>query len=167
MRVLCAHRPEFASASIDYHIHCFITEACARPPDKIGPVIHVLLDYGADLNNGMLGGAGALYAAILGSQSMEIIDRILESKPPYAASVGSFAISEAIKKERVDILQRLLRDSRVREKEGKVEADIEKAKKTENPEMIAEVQRYALELIAKREKEERRARKRWWQVCRS
>ena len=38
---------------------------------------------------------------------------------------------------------------------------IEKAKKTENPEIIAAVHMYAVELIAKKERQERRARKRW------
>lgn len=53
-------------------------DACARPPEEIGPVLHVLLDYGADVHDGWGPGGGALYAAVIGGQSLEIVERILE-----------------------------------------------------------------------------------------
>lgn len=44
LQVLCGHERGFASFSIDSGMRCFLTDACARPPEEIGPVLHVLLD---------------------------------------------------------------------------------------------------------------------------
>jgi hypothetical protein len=104
LRVLCAHDPLFASFSIDYAFLSFLTEACKQPPDKIVPVIHVLLDNDADVHDGFGPGGGALYAALVGSQPREIIERIVKN----GGCISWRVLSTAIGKERLDVFPSLL-----------------------------------------------------------
>ncbi|KAI0852128.1 hypothetical protein F5Y00DRAFT_207972 [Daldinia vernicosa] len=97
------HEHGFASFSIDSGMRCFLTDACARPPEEIGPVLHVLLDYGADVH-GWGPGGGALYAAVIGGQSLEIVERILKR----TGTVGRRNVSEAIRQGRVDVVKLFL-----------------------------------------------------------
>lgn len=83
----------------------FLTEACFQPLRKINTLIHVLLDAGADANDGMGPGGGALLAALLGGQGKDVIVKIVRK----AAFVGESVLSIAVQKERVDVLGELLR----------------------------------------------------------
>ena len=124
----------FASFSIDYAFRSFLTEACKRPAEKMVPIIHVLLDNGADVHDGFGPGGGALYAALLGSPLREIIERIVENGGYISWRVLSTAIGE----ERLDVLQSLLRQSQVW-KSDELESFVKTEKDTGNEEVIAVV----------------------------
>ncbi|PVH70901.1 hypothetical protein DL98DRAFT_521360 [Cadophora sp. DSE1049] len=115
LNLLLSHQPTFASISIDYGVRTFLTDACFQPSAKIDPLIHVLLDAGADVNDGMGPGGGALVAALLGGQGKDVVVKILKR----GGSVGQYVLNVAVKKERVDVLMMLL-------KRGGERVDIEK-----------------------------------------
>ena len=122
-----------------------------------------LLDNDADMNDGWLGG-GALYAALFGSQPREIIGRIVQNRGEVRLSI----ISTTIQKERLEVLQTLLRYGRVRNSD-QLEQLVQCAKETENEEDITMVQKFAVDWV-KRDGQERMkiepATRRWWQVWR-
>jgi hypothetical protein len=132
-------------------------------PEKIVHVLRVLLDNDADMNDGRLGG-GALYAALLGSQPREIIERIVQNGREMRLSI----IQTTIQKERLEILQTLLRYGRVRNSD-QLEQLVQCAKETENEEAITMVHKFAVDWV-KRDGQERMkmkpATRRWWQVWR-
>ncbi|KAE9366508.1 hypothetical protein N431DRAFT_561933 [Stipitochalara longipes BDJ] len=165
LQVLCAHNPRLASSSMDYGMRCFITDACAQPPERIVPVLHVLLDNNADVNDGWGPGGGALYAALLGSQPQIIIERIVQN----GGEISYKTISVALQKERLDVLQSLLRKGRFQNRK-ELEKLVQCAKETGNEEAITTVQDFAMEWIAKRDRRERKHAKaastRWWQIWR-
>ncbi|KAK0108654.1 hypothetical protein ONS95_003447 [Cadophora gregata] len=105
LRLLLAHDSHFANISIDYGMRTFLTDACREPPPKINPLIHVLLDTGADVNDGMGPGGGALLAAIWGDQGKDIILKIVKKGGFVAGPV----LTAALQKERVDVLRMLLK----------------------------------------------------------
>jgi hypothetical protein len=125
LRALYAHDPNFAGISINYGMQCFITDTHARSSKKIVPVLHVLIDNGAHLNDGRGPSCEALYSAILGSQPLEVVDNMVQK----GARVGSRVFHLAIENERLDVLQTLLRSSQL---ENSVKSDniFEWAKKT-------------------------------------
>ncbi|KAI1659199.1 hypothetical protein F4813DRAFT_354147 [Daldinia decipiens] len=134
LQVLCNHERNFASFSIDSGMRSFLTDACARPPEEIGPVLHVLLDYGADVYDGWGPGGGALYAAVIGGQSLEIVERILER----TSAVSRRNVSEAIRRGRVDVVELFLNRGRL----GpgvRPEEIVEEAEKWADREIIAVV----------------------------
>jgi hypothetical protein len=105
LKILLAHDQNFASISLDSGMRTFLTEACLSPPLKSGPLIHVLLDAGADVNDGLGPGGGALSAALRGGQEKDVVVKIVR-KGGY---VSKQVIHCAVEKERVDILPLLLR----------------------------------------------------------
>ncbi|MAD83309.1 MAG: hypothetical protein CL912_25750 [Deltaproteobacteria bacterium] len=119
LNLLLSHDPGFASISIDYGMRTFLTDACSQPPSKINPLIHILLDAGADVNDGMGPGGGALLAALLGEQAKDVIIKILRR----GAFVGNSVLDTAIRKERADILKMLW-------KRGGSNVDMERAVRT-------------------------------------
>lgn len=162
LRPLCAHDKSFASFSIDYHMQCFITEACARPPEQIVPVLHVLLDCGADVNDGWGPGGGALYAAILGSQPAEIIDKIFKNGGMISTSV----IYAAVKNERLDVLPKLLRGTSIGSED--LPRLIEIAEDRGNKRLIAMIEDFGLNQASKMRRPLRHGHtKSWWQVWKS
>jgi hypothetical protein len=159
LRVLCAHDPRLASTSMDYGMRSFLTDACARPPEHIVAVLHVLLDNNADVNDGLGPGGGALYAALLGAQPPIIIERIVQN----GGEVSFRTLSVALQKERLDVLPNLLRESRLRNSK-ELEDLVQCAKGTGNEEAITMVQNF---WIAQRDRQETKhatgATKRWCQ----
>jgi hypothetical protein len=159
LRVLCAHDPRLASTSMDYGMRSFLTDACARPPEHIVAVLHVLLDNNADVNNGLGPGGGALYTALLAAQPPIIIERILQN----GGEVSFRTLSVARQKERFDVLPSLLRKSRHRNSK-ELEDLVQCAKDTGNEEAITMIQNF---LITQRDRQETNhatgTTKMWWQ----
>lgn len=147
---LCIYDPNFSNFNIDY-FRCIITEACSRPPARIGPVLHVLMDYGADLNDGYGPGGGALYAAILGDQPKEIVEKMVEK----GAIVSFRVVYLAVEKRRVDVLDGLLRSSGDNVKSEEL---FEKAKSTGDKEIIKMVGKFL---------KRRMGKDKWWKVWKS
>jgi hypothetical protein len=92
------------------------------------------------VNDGWLGG-GALYEALFGSQPREIIERIVQN-----GEVRLSSISTTIRKERLEVLQTLLRHGRVRNSDH-LEQIVQCAKETENEEAITMVQKFAVDQV--------------------
>ncbi|KAI1274865.1 hypothetical protein F5Y07DRAFT_400937 [Xylaria sp. FL0933] len=144
LQALCAHDHAFASLSMDYGMRSFITDACALPPAQAVPILHVLLDNDADVDDGCGPGGGALYAAIRGGQPVEIVDRILSK----TATVGGSNGIEAIRRGDVDIVRALFSRETANGK-FRVEECVEEAKKTGDKEIIASVQNWAQRKVDK------------------
>lgn len=152
LKALCDHEKNFASFSIDYHIHCFLTAACARPPAEIVPVLHVLLDNGGDVNDGQGSGGGALYAAIVGNQPLEIIKKVVSK----GADVNFRCTGLAIEQGSLETVKYLFASGKIRYS-FQVDATFEKAKKSGHAETIAAVQSWACERVERDAKSEEKA----------
>ncbi|KAI1424057.1 hypothetical protein F5Y12DRAFT_797732 [Xylaria sp. FL1777] len=109
LHYLCKHDHTFASLSIDYGFRTFLTDACALPPAQAVPILHVLLDNGADVNDGWGSGGGGLYAAIVGHQPVEIISKMVSKD----AIVGTTVIDAAIQGGDADIVRALLSSGQI------------------------------------------------------
>ncbi|RYC56688.1 hypothetical protein CHU98_g9519 [Xylaria longipes] len=144
LQVLCAHDHAFASLSVDYGMRSLITDACALPPAQAVPILHVLLDNDADVNDGCGPGGGALYAAIRGGQPVEIVDRILSKTSTVGGSNGI----EAIRRGDVEVVRALFLNKTANGK-FRVEECVEEAKKTGDEEIIAIVQKWAQKKVNK------------------
>lgn len=77
----------------------------ARTEDNDGspltlPLIHYLLDYGADPRKGSWRGCGAIHVVLEFSQPLEIIDKMVEK----GGMVNLLILSEAIRKRRLEVL---------------------------------------------------------------
>jgi hypothetical protein len=115
------------------------------------------------VHDGFGPGGGALYAALVGSQPREIIERIVKN----GGCISWRVLSTAIGKERLDVLPILLRKSQVW-KSDQLESFVKTAKDTGNEEVIAVVQRYARSWVAKAIRQEReKSPKKWWQMWKS
>ncbi|KAI1405229.1 hypothetical protein F4819DRAFT_444508 [Hypoxylon fuscum] len=134
LQALCDHESSFASFSVDYGMRSFLTDACARPPEEIVPVLHVLLDNGADVDDGWGPGGGALYAAIVGGQPLEIVRKILGK----SVAVSSRNINTAVGQGRADVVKLLLNQEQI-DPGVNVEEVVEGAQKSGNQEIIATV----------------------------
>lgn len=87
MELVRSHTPSTANYEIS-HLQTFLTEACrgdwgddgshARNIDETLPLIHCLLDNGAEPREGSWRGCGALYAALEFSWPLEIIDKMVQ-----------------------------------------------------------------------------------------
>jgi hypothetical protein len=160
LKILLDHESSFARISLDYALRCFITEACLSPaPDS--QFIHMLLDAGADLHDGLGPGGGALLAAIMGGREKDIVVKIVKK----GGDVNLRILYMAIQKERMDVLPLLLRKG-----EGKVdEEDLWKwAKETGNEEIKALVEDFReggiKEMVSYEKESENEAGKKtgWW-----
>lgn len=107
MELVCAHQPGIVNLGYG-HIRTFLTEACqgggtykSPPSNKTLPLIHYLLDNGADPREGSWRGCGALHVALEFSQPLEIIDKIVKK----GETVDSLIFSEAIMNRRIDALE--------------------------------------------------------------
>ncbi|OIW26696.1 hypothetical protein CONLIGDRAFT_646846 [Coniochaeta ligniaria NRRL 30616] len=139
LQVLLDHEPEFASYSVDYGMRCFLTDACARAPEEIVPVLHVLLDNGADVNDGWGPGGGALFAALLGDQPLEIIAKIVDK----GGRISTGCIFSAIQRGRADVVELLLNHKR-NNLDGKAREDIrDAAQKSADKNIISIVQAWS------------------------
>lgn len=163
LQILLAHDPNFASISLDYGMRCFLTEACFCPPARIEPLIHVLLDTGADVNDGLGPGGGALLASLEGGQSKDIVLKIVKK----GGEVSNRVIYAAAKKSRVDVLPLLLRVGGGRIKREELERW---AKESENEGVKTLVEEYigsVIKGITEYEKEneaEVKEGRGWWQI---
>ncbi|KAJ8123624.1 hypothetical protein ONZ43_g472 [Nemania bipapillata] len=144
LQTLCAHDHHFASLSMDYGLRSFLTDACALPPAQAVPILHVLLDNDADVDDGCGPGGGALYAAIRGGQPVEIVDRILSKASMVSPSNGI----AAIRRGDVDVVRALFLSETATRRFG-VEECVEEAKKTGDKEIVASVQKWAQKKVDK------------------
>ncbi|KAI1871638.1 hypothetical protein JX265_005624 [Neoarthrinium moseri] len=123
LKRICDHDHAFASLTMDYHFHTFFTLACEQTPERIAPVLHVLLDYDADVADGWGGNAGALYAAIIG--------------------VNQGHVGAAINRGDEEILALLLSSGKVRFEAAVAEDHVEQAEQTGVKAIIALVRDWA------------------------
>ncbi|KAI1387526.1 uncharacterized protein F4822DRAFT_285401 [Hypoxylon trugodes] len=131
LRILCNHQPVFVNFFFPYiHVaESFLTKACTKPPNKINSVIHVLLDNGAQVNMGRPPDGGALSAAIVCGQSLDIISKIINK----GGIINLRTILEAIRLERADVIELLLNYGDVSpDVDANVERMTEEAVKTAN-----------------------------------
>lgn len=134
LQALCDHERSFSSFPIDYHMRSILSDACERPPAQIVPILHVLLDNGADVDDGWPR-HGALYSAIYYKQPLEIIQKIVSK----GGDINSGNLIQAIQHGRLDVTKWLF--SSGKDDPGvDVQLCVEKAKKTGDEEIIAIVQ---------------------------
>lgn len=97
LQALLHYEPGLDCISLDdSHLRCFLPEACTRPPSQIAPVLHVLLDHGADVHDGGFGSnTGALWAAIRCQQPPEIVGKVLARNGPVSCTCALVAIRQA------------------------------------------------------------------------
>ena len=157
LRLLLTHDPSFASTSLDYGMRTFLTDACFQPPEKINELLHVLLDAGADVNDGMGPGGGALLAALLGGQGRDVVGKIVKR----GAFVGESALAVAVEKERMDILGMLLRSG---EKSFNLERTLQRAQEGGSKKVIEILEEFeGKEEVIDRDKSKKAGEKRrWW-----
>lgn len=81
-------------------MNTILTDACRGGPECL-PLIHYLLDNGADTEIGWFAGRGALYTTVLHSQPIEVIEIFIDK-----SSYGVMSeIHEAITQQRPDALR--------------------------------------------------------------
>lgn len=142
LQVLCSHDCHFASFSVDYGMRTLLADACALPPVQAVPMLHVLLDNDGDVNDGWGPGGGALYAAIIGGQPVEIVDKILSK----TSAVSNRNVIAAIRRGDADVVRALFERKPVSRK-FRVDECVEEAKKTGDEEIVVVVETWAREKI--------------------
>ncbi|KAJ2985384.1 hypothetical protein NUW58_g5559 [Xylaria curta] len=153
LRLLCNRDRTFANFSMDCGLRTFLTDACALPPPQAVPILHVLLDNGANVHDGWGPGGGALYAAIIGQQPREIVEKILSKMD----NVSSRAIVPAIRQGDVDIVGALLEHDHCRSSFD-VKECIKEAKKRGDKSIMQLVELWA----RSRPETEKKPSKKWW-----
>ncbi|KAI0124163.1 hypothetical protein BJ170DRAFT_598485 [Xylariales sp. AK1849] len=143
LKTLCSHDHNFAHLTMDYGFRTFFTEACEQPPMKIVTVLQVLLDEGVDVDDGWGAGGGTLYAAIVGGQPLEIIDKVLELYSSQQVDVGARHVGTAVQRGDTDILASLFSSGRTNVKAEEVEHCVEAAERTEDKAIISLVREWA------------------------
>ncbi|KAI1865315.1 uncharacterized protein JN550_008363 [Neoarthrinium moseri] len=128
---------------MDYHFHTFFTLACEQPPERIAPVLHVLLDYDADVADGWGGNAGALYAAIIGGQPRGVIENVLACHSSQHVPLNQGHVGAAIHRGDQEILTLLFSSGKVRFEVAVAEDYVEQAEKTGDKAIIALVRDWA------------------------
>ncbi|KAK3935132.1 hypothetical protein QBC46DRAFT_346921 [Diplogelasinospora grovesii] len=117
-------------------------------------------DNGRDVNDGFGPGAGALYAAIIGGQPLEIIAKIVD-KGGY---IGLRTLHAAMREGRADVLELLLNHRRIG-RDVKVEEVVKDAEESADKEIITIVQTWADRKRKLDEKAKRSAgKRRWWKL---
>ncbi|KAF7539810.1 hypothetical protein G7054_g1891 [Neopestalotiopsis clavispora] len=157
LKRICDHQPTFASISMDYHLHTFFTQACEKPPDHIAPVLHILLDYGADISDGW-SGLGALWAAISRGHSIEVIEKVLKCHSSRHTPILSSQAGAAIERGDEDIVALIFSNKHMRFNADQAAQYVEQAEKTGNKAIITIVQ----EWMDINSKQHSRAQKPWF-----
>jgi hypothetical protein len=99
MQALYNYDNNIVSFEWDDHVNTFITKACEQPPEKITPLLHFLIDHGADLEAGYF--PRPVYNAITGKQTLSVIEAMVKK----GADVSRSAMRQAIVCERVDVIE--------------------------------------------------------------
>lgn len=174
MHFLSSHSPDIVNLEMDPH-RTFLTEACRGPQGSVSsdskresvlPLLHFLLDHGADPREGGLGASGALLPALESAQPLEIIEKILRC----GASVNILVFSTAVRMERVDALRSFFRTALFSPalSSGKM---LEIARESKDAEIISLVEEGCLEMEKSQQGTDAKAEtgrsKRWWEVWRS
>lgn len=163
MSLLYNHSPEIVNLEMDPH-RTFLTEACRGPQDSaisILPLLHYLLDNGADPREGGLGASGALLPALESKQPLEIIEKMLRC----GASVNILVFRTAARMKRVDALRSFFEAGRFSSVllPGKM---LEIARESKDAEIISVVEEGSLEMEKSNQGVGGRS-KRWWEVWKS
>lgn len=160
LQVLCNHDSGFANFSIDYSIQTLFTEACTKPPEQITSVLNVLLDNGLDVHDGWGPGGGALFAAILGGQSVSIIDRIVAK----GGRISGRCVTGAIRRGDKEVVELLFKHKIELSNAVGVNECIEEAKATGDDDIIGIVQSWALtRTVQEAGKDEINSKNKGWQ----
>ncbi|KAF9695376.1 hypothetical protein EKO04_006370 [Ascochyta lentis] len=89
----------------DDHQSTFVTEACKQPPEKIGPLLHFLIEHDAALDVGGFRFHFAVWAALCGNQPLDVIEAMIKKGGP----VTSAAMQQAVVCERTDVIDAFMR----------------------------------------------------------
>ncbi|KIM97061.1 hypothetical protein OIDMADRAFT_57703 [Oidiodendron maius Zn] len=127
----------YSSFSHNYHMRSILSDACERPPVQIVPILHVLLDNGADVDDGWPR-HGALYSAIHYKRPLEIIRKIVSK----GANINSGNLIQAIQHDRLDVTKWLFSSGKD-DPDVDVQLCVEKAKESGDEEIIAIAQAWA------------------------
>lgn len=149
LKFLQSHTPSIVNFEFN-PLQTFLTEACrgdwqygSPASDKTLPLIHYLLDNGADPKEGSWNGYGALYSA-LGTMNKMI---------HKGAVVGILVFDEAIRKQRLDSLQLFFEKATF---SLPIEEMLEQARNSGSKEIMSLVKAGAAEL-------KKRKQPKWWQ----
>jgi hypothetical protein len=85
----------------DDQVTTFVTEACKRPPERIAPLLHFLVEHDADLWTGGLPSQFAVHAALCGNQALDVIEAMVKKGGP----VYGQAAEQAVLRERAGVLE--------------------------------------------------------------
>lgn len=140
LKRICEHDPGFAGLTMDYGYRTFFTQACDQPPQKITPLLMILLDYGADVDDGGGAGGGALLAAIAGNQSAEVIGKAIECHKTQKVPISRRHVNAAISRSDEEIVSLLLSSGLVRDDDEESENYAQQAENTGNKAIIALVE---------------------------
>ncbi|KAK7735638.1 hypothetical protein SLS53_007378 [Cytospora paraplurivora] len=102
LQVLLDYDHRIANYEFDDHT-TFLSQACQRDPDKIGPLIKLLVAHGADMQAGWRWNWDLL-PAIYGGQHLDVMEAMVAK----GARINYLAILYAVRKERADVLQMVL-----------------------------------------------------------
>jgi hypothetical protein len=89
----------------DDHLSTFVTEACKQPPEKITPLLHFLVEHDAPLDVGGLPLEYAVWAALCGNQTLDVIEAMMKKGGPVTRA----AMRQAVVCERADIIDSFMR----------------------------------------------------------
>ena len=155
MKIIHAHHPNIVNLEFNT-IETFLTEACCggqrhKPYTNMTvPLVHYLLDHGADPIEGCFAGCGALYPALESSLPLEIIVKMVQK----GGVVNRPVLTMAMKKKRLDALEFFV------QKAGfschySIDQILEDARKSEDKEVMSVVTA-GVPTLKKRQS-------RWWQ----
>ncbi|KAJ4391055.1 hypothetical protein N0V93_004669 [Gnomoniopsis smithogilvyi] len=118
LSVLCDYDPGIVNFEFNDHT-TFLSQACQRDPEKIGPLIHFLVSHGADMQGGWRLDWNLL-PAIRGGQHLDVVEAMVAkgAKMDYSAALA------AVCAKRADVLQLILEKGGMRES-SVADADIE------------------------------------------
>jgi hypothetical protein len=174
-KLLHSHSPRIIDFEFD-PMRTILTEACRGgapswdfpASSETLPLIHYLLDNGADPNIGSFVGGGALLVALRFSRPLEIIKKIVRR----GGFIGGLVISEAMHRNRLDALEFFFERDKL-DSQLTDQKFFEKAHETGKKEIIALVEGY----VSKRQRQQKKGikgmgtvgekmvsqKKRWWQ----
>lgn len=155
VELLHAHQPDIVNLEFNF-LQTFLTEACrggqgheSHTSNMTLPLIHYLLDNGANPREGCFAGCGALYAALDSSQPLEIIVKMVKK----GGKVNCLVFSKAMKKKRLDALEFFFEKANF--DDYSINEILEDAQKSEDKEVMSVVKAGVVKLKKRQSK--------WWQ----
>ncbi|BCS21587.1 uncharacterized protein APUU_22019A [Aspergillus puulaauensis] len=157
LELIRARAPDIVNVDLS-HFDTFLSAACQvggtwdNPPgDESLPLVHYLLDNGADPNEGGFGGCGSIPAAIEFSRPLEIIDKMVEK----GGVVNLLVFSSAVRARRIDALHLFFDKAPF---SVSIDDMLKRARESEDKQIMAIAERG----VAKVRKRHYRRKSKWW-----